>query len=181
MQDENIQTILDDLLSSARKQGADGADAVCVQGRSRSASVRQGQREDLDHSEGADLGLRVFVGKKQAIVSSTLSKNLFRADELAERAVAMARSVPEDPFVALAREEQLSQFKGELETYDDFEPSTEMLFEQAEAVEQSGLKVEGVTNTGGASAGWSSSEVWFAGSNGFAGNYLSNRFRHAQH
>ncbi|MDA9009447.1 TldD/PmbA family protein [Alphaproteobacteria bacterium] len=174
MPHRNIQPILEGLLSAALKKGADGADAVCVRGQSRSASVRQGKREDLDHSEGADLGFRVLVGTRQAIVSSTLSKNLFRPDDLIDRALAMARAVPEDPSLSLAREDQLSKFEGDLRTFDDYEPSTEELFERAAETEQAGLEVRDVANSGGASAGWSSSEVWFAGSNGFFGSYKSS-------
>jgi len=176
LQDEFIQSILEDLLSAARARGADGADVVCVKGRSSSTSVRQGKREDRDHSEGADLGFRVLVGKQQAIVSSTLSKNLFRPDDLVDRVIAMAQAVPEDPFVRLADSDQLSKFEGDLQTFDDTEVSTEALFEKSLAAEEAGLAVKGVANSGGASAGWSSSEVWMASSNGFLGNYKSSSF-----
>src|SRR5215813_11305164 len=92
--------LLDDLLRRARKAGADSADCVFVHGASVSVAERLGVPEKLERAEGRDLGLRVFVGKRQAIVSTsdTSPKAL---DELAERAVAMARVVPEDPFCGI--------------------------------------------------------------------------------
>ena len=82
--------ILDDLLTRARKAGADAADALVVEGASLTIAERLGRPEKLERAEGQDLGLRVFLGKRQAIVSSTdfSSKAL---DELAARAVAMAK------------------------------------------------------------------------------------------
>src|SRR5450432_2038420 len=93
--------LLDDLLKRARKAGAEAADAVFVQGAAVSIAERLGKPEKLERAEGRDLGLRVFLGKRQAIVSSTdfSSKAL---DELAARAVAMAKVVPEDPFCGIA-------------------------------------------------------------------------------
>ena len=63
--------ILDDLLTRARKAGADAADALVVEGASLTIAERLGRPEKLERAEGQDLGLRVFLGKRQAIVSST--------------------------------------------------------------------------------------------------------------
>ena len=93
--------LMQDLLRHARAAGADAADALLVAGTSVSVTRRMGQTEHLERSEGRDLGLRVFVGQQSAIVSSTaVDPAGFRA--LAERAVAMARVVPPDPYGGLA-------------------------------------------------------------------------------
>ena len=63
--------LLTDLLKWAKDFGADSADALYVNGESISVAQRLGKREKLESSEGRDLGLRVFVGKRQAFVSST--------------------------------------------------------------------------------------------------------------
>ena len=67
-------SFLTDLVAKARKAGADAADAVAVEGVSLSVSQRLGAREDLQRSESRDLGLRVFVGRKSAIVSATKTR-----------------------------------------------------------------------------------------------------------
>ena len=93
--------LLQDLIGRARRAGADAADAVLFEGASLSHARRLGKTEKLERSEGQDLGLRVFIGRQQAVVSST-----DRAPEalaaLVERAVAMARTVPEDPYCGIA-------------------------------------------------------------------------------
>src|SRR3954470_16805875 len=82
--------------NGAKPAGADAADALYVHGESISVAQRLGAREKLESSEGRDLGLRVFIGKRQAFVSSTdFSPRSLKV--LAERAVDMARVVPEDP------------------------------------------------------------------------------------
>ena len=86
----------------AKAAGANSADALYVNGKSISVAQRMGKREKLESSEGRDLGLRVFVGRRQAFVSSTDSRpHALRT--LTIRAVDMARAVPEDPVAASRR------------------------------------------------------------------------------
>ena len=91
---------LSDLVAAAKRAGADAADALLVQNASLSVSRRLGRIEQLERAEGFDLGLRVFIGKRQAIVSAT-DPDPKGFTTLAERAVAMAKVVPEDPFGGL--------------------------------------------------------------------------------
>ncbi|MCK5273131.1 MAG: TldD/PmbA family protein, partial [Alphaproteobacteria bacterium] len=167
--------LLDDLVARARQRGADAADAVLANGIAVSVGQRMGKREKLERAEGNDLGLRVFVGKRQAIVSSSdwTSKSL---DELVERALAMAKSVPEDPYCGLAGENDV--FVGPLidpDICDDTEPSTAQLGARAKQCEDAARSVPGVTNSEGAEAGWGLSEVSILASNGFAGSYATSR------
>ena len=94
-------SVLADLIGRARAAGADNADAVLVSGASLSVAVRQGATEHLERSESRDLGLRVFVGARAAIVSSS-SLDPAGFPSLAERAVAMAKVVPADKYAGLA-------------------------------------------------------------------------------
>ena len=65
------ETLAHALLDAARKAGADSADAIAVAGTSLSIDVRAGALEEAQRSEGSDIGLRVFVGRRSAIVSSS--------------------------------------------------------------------------------------------------------------
>ncbi len=161
---------LNDLIGKAKTAGADAADAVFVDGRSLSLSQRLGQRENLERSEGTDLGLRVFVGNRQAIVSSSdISEGAL--DELASRAVAMARSVPEDPFCGLAGEDLIASEFPDLDIFDETEPTPDQLSDMAGRAEDAARAVPGVTNSEGAEAGWGVTTVAIAASNGFSGSY----------
>jgi len=166
--------LLQDLIKSAQGQGADAADALFAEGTSLSLSWRMGEVEQLERSEGMDLGLRVFVGKSQAIVSSSdTSKRAL--DELVERAVAMAKSVPEDPFAGLADPDQLATEFTDFDMFDPSEPSADALTQSARIAEEAGLEVAGVSNSEGAHAGFSQSSIAFAASNGFAHTYQRSR------
>ncbi len=161
---------LSDLVAAAKRAGADAADALLVQNASLSVAWRLGKIEQLERSEGFDLGLRVFLGKRQAIVSSTdPDPKGFAA--LAERAVAMARVVPEDPFGGLPDAFDPPTSPGPLDLVDPTEPTAEELIARAATAEEAALAVKGVTNSEGADAGWGRYAVALVMSNGFAGEY----------
>ncbi len=169
-QDLPVLDLLHDLIGRARRAGADAADAIAVAGTSLSHGRRLGRTEKLERSEGSDLGLRVFIGRQQAVVSSS-DRSPKALSELVERAVAMARAVPEDPFCGIAAPDEIAREWPVLDMFDAEEPSAEVLIERARAAEEAALAVKGVTNSEGAEAGWGRSEVALVASNGFAGSY----------
>jgi len=161
---------LQELVAAARKAGADAADALLVSSASLSVQRRLGKVEHLERAEGFDLGLRVFVGRQQAIVSSSdPSPKSFSV--LAERAVAMARVVPEDSFAGLPDAPDGLTNADALELADTAEPAAEALIARAAAAEDAALAVAGVSNSEGADASWGRTEIALAASNGFAGAY----------
>src|ERR1700685_4456598 len=96
-----LSTLAQRLVEAARRAGADAADAVAVRGVSQGVEVRDGRVEESERSEGDDVGLRVLVGRRQAVVS-TNDVSGDGVTRLAERAVAMARVAPDDQYVGLA-------------------------------------------------------------------------------
>jgi PmbA protein len=170
---QNAIDLLNDLVAKAKKAGADAADAVAVAGTSLSHTRRLGKTEKLERSESQDLGLRVLIGKQQAIVSSS-DRAPATLDELVARAVAMAKAIPEDPFCGLADPDQITKSWPTLDMLDPDEPSAEILIERARAAEEAALSVKGVTNSEGADAGWGRSRVALVASNGFAGSYAGS-------
>ena len=162
-----------ELIELARAAGADKADAVVVRSRARSVSVRLGKVEGVDASESDDFSLRVFVGDKVASVSATPGADL-RA--IAERAVAMARVSPEDPYACLADEADLSRDYPDLDLFDPTEVSAEELTEAALTTEAAALDVSGVSNSAGASASAGMGGLVLVTSHGFSGSYAGSRF-----
>jgi PmbA protein len=161
--------LLQGLIGQAKAAGADQADAMLVAGTSLSVQRRLGRTEHLERSEGRDLGLRVFVGHRSAIVSST-AVDPAKFAQLAERAVAMARVVPEDPYAGLA-EKAAYVDPTPLDLADSTEPDTDALVARAGMAEEAALAVAGVTNSEGAGAGWSRTVAVLATSAGFAGRF----------
>jgi PmbA protein len=161
------------LVTAARRAGADAADAVAVRSMSLSVEVRDGATEESQRSEADDVGLRVFVGRRQAVVST----NDVKADaaQLAERAVAMAKVAPEDRFAGLADAAQLATKFPDLDLIDPNLPSVAVLEERAKSAEAAALAVDGVTKSEGASASAGIGGMVLATSNGFRGAYLTSR------
>lgn len=167
----SLSDLTQHMLDAAKAAGADQADAVASQGASISIDVRNGSLEHAERSEGVDIGLRVFVGQRSAIVSGSDVRPATIAT-MAERAVAMAKEAPEDPYSRLAHGAELSleHAQLDLEMADASpEPTAAALEEAARRAEAAAMAVQGVTQMDAAGAGYSSSNVFLATSNGFSG------------
>ena len=159
------------LVEAARRAGADAADAVAVRGVSQGVEVRDGRVEETERSEGDDVGLRVFVGQRQAVVST----NDVSGDgvaKLAERAVAMARVAPDDKYVGLADAALHARDFPDLDLLDRKVPTTAELEQRAMEAEAAALAVKGVSKSGGASASTGIGGMVLVTSTGFHGSYL---------
>jgi len=173
---EHAQSQVADLVAAARRAGADAGDAVYVGDASTQVQIRLGALEDVQRSEGEEIGLRVFVGKRSASVSSSdLSAPALAA--LVERAVAMAREAPEDKWAGLAPEDRL--LRGEPATVDGddgADPSPQALRERATEAEAAARAIDGVTNSEGAGASAGRSVIALATSHGFARGYSTSGY-----
>jgi len=169
-----LTTLAESLVSAARKAGADAADAVAVRSVSVAVEVRDGAVEESERSESDDLGLRVFVGRRQAVVSTNDITGT-APSVLAERAVAMARVAPEDPYAGLADAERLAHQFPDLDLVDPEIPAVAHLEKLAREAEQAGLAVKGVSKSGGASASAGIGGMVLATSHGFSGAYVGSR------
>ena len=169
----NQLNLLSHPLEAAQKAGAEAADAVVYNAASLSVSCRVGELEKLERSESNDLGLRVLIGKKQAMVSST-DFDPTTLNEVVERCVAMARAAPEDPYCGLADPEQVVTHPPVIDICDDTEPTNEVMVEAAKIAEDAARAVAGVTNTEGAETGWSRAEIAIAATNGLARSYSTS-------
>ncbi len=166
----DLLSLLEDCVRRATAAGADAADALAYDSQSLAVGRRLDKPERLERSESKDLGLRVFVGRRQAIVS-TSERTPDALAALALRAVAMARAVPEDPYCGLASPDQLATGWPDLDLADPVEPTVEQLIDSASEAEAAALAVTGVTNSEGADASWGRSDIALVASNGFAGAY----------
>jgi len=159
------------LIARAKSAGADAADAVYIGDASESVGVRLGKLEDVERSESEHMSLRVFVGTRSASIgSSDLSDAAL--EELAARAIAMARAAPEDPWAGLAPEDRLLKAPPpELDLFDAAEVSPAALRAMAEAAEDAARAIAGVTNSEGGSASSGALVMALATSHGFLGAY----------
>ena len=169
----DLETLAAKMLDAAKRAGAEAADAIVVQGDSLSIEVANGALEHAERAEGIDLGLRVLLGQRSAVVSVSDASDTTIAT-MAERAVAMAGVAPEDPNIGLAEPSQLA--KGwdidALELVDPAEPASPAdLKEMALEAEAAALAVSGVDKVDSSGGSYSKSSIHLAASNGFSGGY----------
>ena len=170
---QSPQALCHALIDAAKRAGADAVDTMVATGSSLSIEVREGKLEQAERSEGIDLGLRVFVGQRQAQVSSSDSRTETLIT-MAERAVAMAREAPEDPHTGLASPDQLAQDWDidALELCDPSpEPTPQALQDDALQAEAACAAIPGISQVQGAAAGYGQQSFHLATSNGFSGGY----------
>ncbi|MEP4195068.1 MAG: TldD/PmbA family protein [Aliishimia sp.] len=170
---QNLSDLTDALLNAARKAGADAADAIALTDVALSAEVREGKLEQAERAEGTDIGLRVFVGQRQANVSAS-DTSAATLQAMAERAVAMAKEAPEDPYAGLADASQLATDwdMAILEQADPAdEPDPSDLQADATQAEAAALENSGVSQVQASGASYSARAIHIAATNGFAGGY----------
>jgi PmbA protein len=168
--------ILHDVVDAALNAGADAAEAVGAERRALSVTVRMGALEEVEREESRDLGLRVFVGRRQAVVSGSDLSPAARA-RLVERAVAMARLAPEDPYCGFAPDDRLAKgAPADLDLYDPAEPAAEALEADAREAEDAARAIKGVSNSDGGSATWSEGAWRMVTSAGFEGAHRASSF-----
>ena len=168
--------LLQEVVAAALKAGADAAEAVSADRRALSIGVRMGALEEVEREESRDLGVRVFVGRRQASVSGSDISAEGRA-KLIERVVAMARLAPEDPYASLADPARLARGPlPDLDLYDPSEPSAETLEGRAREAEAAARAQPRVTNSDGGSSAWSASEWLMVTSGGFLGVHRASGF-----
>ncbi|MDJ1015460.1 MAG: metallopeptidase TldD-related protein [Paracoccaceae bacterium] len=169
----DLSRLTGDLLDAARKAGADAADAIAMEGVSQSIEVLEGALEHAERAEGVDIGLRVLIGQRQACVSAS-DTNPETLTTIAERAVAMARLAPEDPYIGLADSGQVAT-SWDLAAFDledaGAAPSPDALQEQALQAEAAALAIDGISKVQSSGAYTSRTAIHLAATNGFAGGY----------
>ncbi len=167
-----LEDLATQALAAAKKAGADAADVVAVSGDSLSIEVLDGALEHAERAEGLDLGLRVIIGQKQAVISSSDIRPA-AIEAMAERAVAMAMVAPDDPYCGLADPEQLATNidAGALDLVDTSEADPASLQDVALEAEAAAAAVKGVSKVQSAGAGWSGTDIWLATTNGFSSGY----------
>ncbi|MGV8930095.1 MAG: TldD/PmbA family protein, partial [Brevundimonas sp.] len=168
--------LLHDLIAAALRAGADAAEAVSADRAALSVGVRNGALEEVEREESRDLGLRVFIGRRQATVSASDLSDTTRT-RLVERAVAMARLAPEDPYAGLAPQDRLARGPlPDLDLYDPAERSAADLEAAAAQTEAVALAVPGVGKSEGGHASASTSRWRLVTSHGFDGAYHGSAF-----
>ena len=159
---------LEDILLLLKKLGADSCEAFIAESIAFDTQARHGKIIDSSHSESRELALRAFIGKRKADIGIALD-SIKDINPLLERVIAMAKAAPEDPYCGLAENTAQPNQIQALEIYDETIPKINKLNECAIESEAAALAHKGITNSEGASAGWTLTQHIHLTSLGFQG------------
>ena len=171
--DEDYRSLAEEIIKASLSKGADTSDIMIAENLSKNIGCRLGNIEEIEQSETRILGLRAFVGNRNAIISTNdFSQNSI--NESIDRVISMAKLAPEDPLSKLASE--TIEVIPDLELFDDYDLNPNDLKDLALKTEESALKAKGVTNSNGASSSQSKTSFCLSSSNGFSGVYKKSNF-----
>ena len=176
----NLKNISEDIITQAMNFGATSVEALVVDNRALSIEVKNKCLEKIENAETLNLGLRVFVGASSACVSIS-SANKKSIEQMALRAVEMAKEAPADEFSLPANEQEISticnanNFELCDSTYNEL--NVDELKRVALAIECAALAVKDVSQCEGAGIGTNFSNFHMMTSNGFSGGYKKTNFQ----
>ena len=177
---EKLKNISEDIITQAKNFGATSVEALVVDNKALSIEVKNRCLEKIENAETLNLGLRVFVGSGSACVSIS-STNKKSIEQMALRAVEMAKEATADEFSLPANEHEISTISNtnnfELcdNTFDEI--NVEELKRVALEIECAALSVKDVSQCEGAGIGTNFSNFHMMTSNGFSGGYKKTNFQ----
>jgi len=110
----DLKQFVTDVVTKAMRGGATDAEAVYAEGDEFSTLVRLGQVETLKEAGSRALGVRVFIGDRSA-VTSTSDLSADGIEHLVSGALTLARVTSEDPFAGLPDPDEFGSVPGDLD------------------------------------------------------------------
>jgi len=166
----NYLEFAEEIKNKSLKLGANAADVLIRKSSSLSTEVRLGKLESVTRSDFIEVGLRTFIDKKNALVS-TNDLNSDSIENLVSHAIALTKASPEDKFTGIA---DLVSKPLSFKNYQEEEPTEHYMQEQALIAEEAMMRQENIKNSDGAGFSSSKAEVFYVASNGFAGSYKNS-------
>ena len=171
----DLTTLVDNILSEAKRQGADQAEVSASMEQGLGVSVRKGELENLEFNQDRGFGITLYVGKRKGSASTTYSSpNAIR--ETVAAAKGIAKHTEEDPFSGLAEASLMPAKTVDLDLYHPWDIEPEQATAMAVECEMAGLAVDKkLTNSDGAQISSQQALRIYGNSHGFIGAYPSTR------
>lgn len=172
---DRLKNIASDILSEAKKQGADQVETAISVGQGLSVNARLGEVETIEHHRDQGIGITVYKGKKKGSASST-KLDPAAIKEMVSAACAIAQYAEEDPFAGLPEQEQLATEFPDLSLYHPWAISAEKAIEMAISCENAARFYDKkISNSEGASIQTFEGTRVLANSLGFNHGYPASR------
>lgn len=172
---ENLRQIAQDILTFAKKHGADACETHVSDGSGQNVTVRQGAVETIEYTRDKGLSVTVYIGQRRGNASSSdFSPKAIQ--ETVNAALSIARHTAEDPYAGLADTELLATAFPDLDLYHPWPLPVEEAIELARQCEATALATDKrIINSEGASVANSASQFVYANSLGFCGGFPLTR------
>lgn len=166
-QHQDARALIDRVLSSSRKLGADAAEADINTGRGLSVNVRMGQVETIEHQRDKGLGITVYMGgRKGSASTSDFSGGALEATVNA--ACTIARHASRDDCAGLIEPELLAASVPDLDLCHHWEIAPQAAIELAVACETAARREDArLTNSDGSLVGTYSGSHLYGNTHGF--------------
>jgi PmbA protein len=171
-----IQNVVDETLSLAKKLGATAAEASMSKVQGISVTSRMQEVETVEFTNDGGLGVCVFVGGKKGNASTAdLSPNALKLT--VEKAIEIAKYTSEDKCSGLADADMIATDILDLDLYHPQTLDAEYALQQALAAEKSGLESDSrIVNSDGASYNANLGVRVYGNTHGINAGYPSSRF-----
>lgn len=169
-----LEQLVDDLLSEAKRQGATAAEAGVSSDAGLSLTVRMGAPETIEHTRDNGLGVTVYFGQRKGSAStSDFSPQAIK--ETVEAACNFARYTSEDPCAGLADAGLMATELPNLDLYHPWDLAVDEAIELATRCETAARdEDERIFNSEGATLNSHSGLHVYGNTHGFIGGYPSS-------
>ena len=170
-----LEQMVEQLLRSAKQQGATAAEAVVSRDSGLGVSVRMGEVETVERTRDNALGVTVYFGQCKGTAStSDLSSEAI--EESVKAACNFARYTSEDPAAGLADAKLMATEIPDLDLYHPWDVEVDDAIAMALSCEGAARALDPrITNSEGASVSSHSGLHVYGNSHGFVGGYPTSR------
>jgi PmbA protein len=172
---KQLESMLQDLLQEAQKQGASAAEAAVSSDQGLSVTVRLGETETVEQTRDQGLGVTVYMGQHKGSASTTdFSANAII--ETVRKACTIARYTSEDPYTGLGDPDRMAMDYPDLDLYHPWDIRVEQAAKLALDCEQAARDADSrITNSEGATLNTHSGSFIYGNTHGFVGGYPFSR------
>ena len=174
MTTDSMQATLSQAIEYAKSKGADAAEIASSNDKGFSVTARLGDVETVEHHNQRSLGVTVYRGQAKG-TASTNNVSIDAIHRTIEAALDIAKYTAEDKFAGLADENLMAYDYPQLNLEHPWDMDTEHAIQEAIKCEQVARDDKRIVNSEGASVSSIQSQVSYANSHGFVGEYNSTR------
>ena len=175
MDRDKLESLVDELLVEAKKQGATAAEADVSIVTGLSVSVRKGEVETVEHNHDRGLGVTVYIDKcKGSASTSDFSSNAIK--ETVAAACGIAKYTTGDPYAGLADAALMAKDYENLDLCHPWALDAENAIRLGVECETAARELDKkISNTEGANVSTHQGERIYGNSHGFIGSYSTTR------